>query len=137
MDEFQTLTIILGVLGFVVHGVIMIVMGTWKLASVKETLAQALADHREQQTTEINDTRAKLYSEVDRLRRETGESILAIRQKVHDIETWSRDTFLRADQFMPVFREFTEKMDERLDKISESIQALQLAQAERPRQPHN
>jgi len=133
MELYQVLTLVFGVIGFVVHGGVMIAVVTWKLASVKQDIFAEIADHREQQQDDIAKLKTEFYTELDRQRHDTAESLMAIRQAVHDNKVEALETFLRADQFMPVFKEFAEKVDETLRGIATDIKNIQIDAAKHSR----
>ena len=66
---------------------------------------------------------------VDTLRREAGEMGAALRTKIHDVETWNRDTFVRKESFELVigrieksFEKMTDKLEEKFEKMVERIE---------------
>lgn len=87
----QTLLLIVGALGFVVNITVLAVGGVWKLSRVEQAIRETVTDHRE---------------EIDRefvtLRSELQQNLLAIRQKVTDVEIWGRDNFVKKDTFTQV-----------------------------------
>lgn len=61
----------------------------------------------------------------DRLRREFGETVSAMQHKIHDLETWSRDEFVRKksfEEFLTRMEKAQEQRDERLDKRLERME---------------
>lgn len=65
----------------------------------------------------------------DTIRHEFGETASAMRQKMHDMETWNRDNFVRKESFELVVSRIEKSMEklgdrfeEKLDKIVERIQ---------------
>lgn len=66
---------------------------------------------------------------AETLRHEFGETGVALRTKIHEVETWNRDTFVRKDSFEMVIGRLEksidklgDKIEERLDKMFERIQ---------------
>ena len=66
---------------------------------------------------------------VDTLRREAGEMGAALRTKIHEVETWNRDTFVRKESFELVigrieksFEKMTDKLEEKFEKMVERIE---------------
>src|SRR5882672_919634 len=47
----------------------------------------------------INKSKEDVEERIDRQGREFGETVIAIRQKITEVEIWSRDTFVRRDSF--------------------------------------
>lgn len=61
---------------------------------------------------------------ADVIVREVGETVSAIRQKVHDVETWNRDTFVRKDSFEMVVGRLEKSIEKLGDKIEDKIERL-------------
>jgi hypothetical protein len=64
------------------------------------------------------------------IRHEFGETASAIRQKIHDVETWNRDNFVRKESFELVVRRIEssieklgDRFEDKLDRLVERIQA--------------
>lgn len=74
--------------GFVLQFIVILAACIWKIAQLKTDLLAAIAI-----------TGKEIDERIDRQKRDFGESVAAIRQKVHDVETWARDTFVRHDSF--------------------------------------
>jgi hypothetical protein len=91
-------------LAIVVNGVGLV----WKVSRVELSIRDDFDD-------KIAAARSERAEEFDAMRREFGETVSAIRTKVHEIETWSRDEFVRKASF--------EKAIERMEKGFESLGA--------------
>lgn len=68
---------------------------------------------------------------ADTIRSEFGETASALRQKIHEVETWNRDTFVRKESFELVITRIenamgkaTDAMNKTMDKIESRIEAL-------------
>jgi flagellar motor protein MotB len=68
-------------------------------------------------------------AQLDTLRREAGEMGAALRTKMHEMETWNRDTFVRKESFELVigrieksFEKMTDKLEEKFEKMVERIE---------------
>lgn len=61
---------------------------------------------------------------ADTIRNEFGETAAALRQKIHEIETWNRDTFVRKESFDLVISRMETAMNKAMDKIESRIEAL-------------
>jgi uncharacterized protein YPO0396 len=110
----------------------------WKLTRVESGIREKI----ESETDVLNEKLAKVHErlagvekqqieEIAILRREAGESIAAIRTKVHEIETWARDEFVRKGSFETVvsrmekgIENLGEKIERRLDKMAERIEKI-------------
>lgn len=111
---------------------VLAVGGTWVLARMEARQKDALAEHRQQMNNTVAEVRQQAFEQAERTRRDFGETIAAMQTKIHEFETWTRDTFVRRDSFMVVIQETKaliqvngEKIDKRLDKIEEKIDGLQ------------
>jgi hypothetical protein len=98
----------------------MLVAVTWRLSQTEIALREA-----------INASRDDIEDKQDRITREFGETVTAIRQKVHEIETWARDEFVRKGSFETVvsrmekgIESLGEKIERRLDKMAERIEKI-------------
>jgi hypothetical protein len=121
MEWYHYAMIALGIAGFALQGLALLVGGTWKLSQMEARITASITRHRK----EIDDAHT---ATVDALRREIGETVSALKAKVHEIETWARDHFVRRDSFEGVVRELKEaiaaqgdKIDKRLDRIDEKL----------------
>jgi len=103
----------------------------WKITR----MGNEIRDHIDTETRILNsklaDIQRQQLEEVAGLRREAGESIAAIRTKVHEIETWARDEFVRKGSFETVVARMEkgieglgEKIERRLDKMAERIEKI-------------
>ena len=59
------------------------------------------------------------------LQKETGEMGHALRTKVHEVETWSRDNFVRKESFEMVINRIEKSIDKMSDKIESKIDKLE------------
>jgi (p)ppGpp synthase/HD superfamily hydrolase len=88
--------------------------GVWKLSRVEAALRK-----------DINDAREDIESKQERQSREFGETVAAIRQKVHDVEMYAANNYVRLDGFYKVrdelredIRELGVQLNKRLDKMA-------------------
>ena len=78
----------LGVLGFVVNTLVLAITGVNKLTQTETSIRSAITSQRE-----------NIDDEFLQVRREWGETVSAIRQKVTDVELYVRDNYVRKDVF--------------------------------------
>lgn len=102
----QSILIVLGVLGFVLNIVVLSVGGVMALARSTAAINKTITDHR----TEID-------GEFVIIRKETGELGAALRQKLTDIELWSRDNFVRRDSFASTMERVERNIKDMGDRI--------------------
>lgn len=102
---------------------------TWQGSRVEKDIrsdaAKGDADLRESMNTQLEKLRhdlgeveAKHNHRIEKLRQETGEVGSAIRQKIHEVEVFSRDHFVSKDSFEAVIDRFertVENMTNRLE----------------------
>lgn len=90
--------------------------GAWglsdRLAAMESRLANTMAAHR----TEID-------SAFETMRRETGETAAALRTKIHEIETWARDEFVRKNSFENALSRIEKSVDRLSEKLDEFRQS--------------
>lgn len=110
----------------------------WKLTRVEGGIRDKIAAETESLNEKLGKVHERLagverqqLEELAVLRREAGESIAAIRTKVHEIETWARDEFVRKGSFETVvarmekgIENLGEKIERRLDKMAERIEKI-------------
>jgi hypothetical protein len=94
MEWWQYVTVGVAVLSLLLNVSIAIVGATWGVARIRIAVSEAIEQHRQ-------DFDARLSS----AERVTGEGMAAIRGKMHEIELWARDTFVRRDSFLAVTNE--------------------------------
>lgn len=91
--------------GFVLNLILIAVGGTWKLSRVEASINKTIFDHRR----EIDERIVELMQEFERRivenERRYGETVAALRTKIHDVETWARDEFVRKGSFSLVAAE--------------------------------
>ena len=121
--------VVVGAINFIV----LVIGGTWKASRIEISL-------RESFTTALGTHRREIDDEIDRGRREFGETASALRQKIIDVgdritqvEFYLRDNFVRKESFdqttrglaesLRAFRDelktHIEKLDGKLDRIAE------------------
>lgn len=69
--------------------------------------------------------------DLDSLRREFGESVMAVRQKINDVELWTRDNLVSKTTFDLVtqriekgLEKLGDKIEDRLERLGERIENL-------------
>lgn len=107
----------IAVAAFVVNILVLVIGGTWRLSRMEVALRD-----------EISKSRAEVEERQDRLSRECGESVAAVREKVREVELFCRDTFVRRDGFYKVRDELAadiktlgEKIEARLERMEAKI----------------
>lgn len=92
------------VIGLTIIG--LLVGATWKIlgriGDVHDASKQAMVDHQKSDDAAFALVHSELRSSAEEIRKEVGESMTAIRQKITDVELWSRDNFVRRDSFLAI-----------------------------------
>ncbi len=117
----------LGLLGFIVNIGVLTATGTWKLRGLQADLTTAF-------TAAMATHRAAVDEEIEMMRREFGETGLALRQKITDVELYVRDHFVSKGTFTQVasdldgdikemrteIRDDLKRLESKIDKINEN-----------------
>lgn len=102
------------VAGFILTAGAMLVAVTRKLSQVEGSLRAA-----------IESSRREIDGRIDAQSREFGETVSALRQKIHEVEIWSRDTFMRADGFYKVKDELTGEIKAVRDELKTDLRRME------------
>lgn len=92
--------------------------GGWNLSSKLSTMEQSLR-------VSINEAKNEIEDRQDRMTRDAGETASAIRQKIHEIETWARDEFVRKNSFELVLSRTERVMGEQFGKIDARLERME------------
>lgn len=104
----------LTIAGFVLNLIVIAVGGTWKLSQLEVSLRASIEKSRK----EIDDR-------LDAQSREFGETVSALRQKIHEVEMWSRDTFMRRDGFYKVKEDLTTEIKGIRDELKSDLRRME------------
>lgn len=100
--------------GFVLQLAVIIIGGVWKLSKLESALI-----------SKIEETRREIDDRLDVQIREFGETASALRQKIHEVEIWVRDNFIRRDGFFKVRDEETDAIKEVRDELKDDLRRLE------------
>ncbi len=113
-------TLALWAVGFLVQAILLAIAGTWKLSGV-------VIDLRKEISMASDNVRAGIDAE----RRDIGESLSAIRQKIQDVELDGAKTYSRRDSFHQAMGQLQETFgksdaaaEQRMLRIEEKIDTL-------------
>lgn len=109
---------------------------TWNARSLDKEIREDLREYMDAQIDnlqrDIKSTERGSLERADTLRHETGEMGAALRTKIHDVEMFTRDTFVRKDSFELVIgrieksiEKMTDKLEDKIDKAVERFQRPQ------------
>lgn len=119
MDYVGTavVAVVFGGLSLLLNYIISVRSGAWnmsdRLTEMEKRLLQQIAEH-----TKDGDEK------LDRTQNYMGDSLQAIRNKIHEVETWARDEFVRRASFEGAILRI-EKLFERSDKKLDNLQETQ------------
>jgi hypothetical protein len=95
-------------------------------------VAAEAAEEVKEMREQSNNLQRNFTDALDGLRREFGETARAALQKIHEIETWSRDTFVREPQFTAALLRMEnsqdardKRLDDRLSRIEDKLDVIQ------------
>lgn len=94
-------------------------------------MAERLIDMEASLRKAISDSKLDIELRQDDMRREFGETVAAVRQKLHDVELYASSNYIRSDSFYLVKSELSaeikalgEKLDSRIEKFEVKLDAL-------------
>jgi uncharacterized coiled-coil DUF342 family protein len=93
---------------------IALVGATWGISKIETAVRKAIDEHREKYDQDLNE-----------LGRNFGETSAALRQKVHEVETWARDTFVRRDSFLAMVTEVRSSVDALGARIEKRLERME------------
>lgn len=94
-------------------------------AIVAMLLRQSMLSMKVELGKAISEARAEIDERVDRQARDFGEIATAMRAKIHEVEMWSRDTFVRRDSFHKVSEDLTSSIGKFGDKIEARLERME------------
>lgn len=111
---------------FVLNMIGTIVGVTWKLSRVEVSLRETIVHERKE-----------IDRDIEQQSREFGETVAAVRSKVHEVEVWTRDNFVRRDEWHQAMNQMQERwasgekagderwlrLETKVDRIFERIMA--------------
>lgn len=104
----------LTIAGFALNLGVIVVGGIWKLSQLEGSLRKAIEDSRK----EIDDR-------IDVQAREFGETVAALRQKIHEIELHAANNFVRRDGFYKVKEELSAELRSFHDEVKDDLRRLE------------
>lgn len=112
-------------LALIVHSI----RATWRVSQIdrdSRTYTDAQIDNLQRDLVRLEKAGME---RADTIRHEFGETASALRTKIHEVETWNRDTFVRKESFEMVvnrieksLEKLGDRFEEKLDKIAAATQ---------------
>lgn len=100
------------------------VRATWAVRGLEKDLKEyfdAQIDNLSRDLTKLD--RAGM-ERAETLRHEFGETGAALRTKIHEVETWNRDTFVRKESFEMVVNRIEKSMEKLGDRFEDKLEKL-------------
>lgn len=101
-------------IGIGINLLVTAIVGTWKLSRVELAIRQSIAS-----------SRAEIDERIEAIRREFGETGHALREKIAQVELYTRDTFVRRDSFYKVSDDLAAKLTAMDDKIDKRLERME------------
>lgn len=98
---------------FVVHAV----RATWYLRGMEIEIREKVDAEMENIQRDVKRLEREAMERSDTIRREFGETVTAIRVKIHETETWNRDNFVRTEIFDAAVNRIEKTMDRGFDRV--------------------
>jgi phytoene dehydrogenase-like protein len=117
--------LLVGIAGFVLNAVVLTGGFIWKLTRVEAELRAAIARNHETTRELIDGHEQKAAEANDRLRRDIGESLQALRQRIADVEIWGRDNYVRREDFHGSLAQIKDQIAEVGDFLKEWLLRLE------------
>lgn len=111
----------IGTIVALVGGVASIV---WKLSRVEKEIRDDMDAQIDNLQRDVQGLTRDSLGRTETLRHETGEMGSAIRQKIHDVEMFTRDTFVRKDTFEAVMNRIEKSIEKLGDRLEEKIDKM-------------
>lgn len=109
-------------IGTTVAVIVYIIRGTWHARGIETSIREYLDAQIDNMQRDIAKLERSGMETADTLRREFGETGQALRTKIHEVEMWNRDTFVRKDSFEMVISRIEKTMEKGFDKIDSRIE---------------
>jgi hypothetical protein len=107
MLDSQTITLVLSLVAMSAGGV-------WQLSRVEAALRK-----------DITRSRDEIEAKQDQQVRHFAENLAALRQRLHEVELWTANTFLRRDSFYKAQEELKAEMKALGDKIEARLERME------------
>lgn len=102
---------------------------TWKFRDLEKEMRKDFDAQIDNVQRDYSKAVREHMGDLETMRHEFGETVAAVRTKIHDVEMWNRDTFVRKDSFEMVIgrleksiEKLGDKIEDRIDKMVERIQ---------------
>jgi hypothetical protein len=97
---------------------------TWALSRIEKEQQEYTDAQIDNLQRDMANLERETINKVETFRHDAGEMGAAIRQKMHEMETWNRDTFVRKDSFELVINRIEKSMEKLGDRVEEKLEKL-------------
>jgi len=97
---------------------------TWKVSQIDKDIRLELDAQIDNVNRDITKLEKDGMERAETLRHEFGETGNALRTKIHEIETWGRDTFVRRDSFEAAVTRIEKNSDKGFDRLEKRLEDL-------------
>lgn len=94
---------------------------TWQVSRIEQEQRDYVDAQVENLQRDISEAKASSLDRAETIRHETGEMGSALRQKIHEIEVWSRDSFVRKESFELVISRIEKSIEKMTDKLEDKL----------------
>ena len=95
---------------------------TWQVSRIEKEQREYTDAQVDNLQRDMNEQASTGAIRAETIRHEAGEMGAAIRQKIHEVETWNRDTFVRKDSFEIVVNRIEKSMEKLGDRVEEKLE---------------
>lgn len=118
--------------GLLVQSCAFAAIGTWWVSRLIAAIREEIASERKEVDSAIADVENEMRDRIAAAIRMAGESVAALREHVHSIEKFMRDTYVRRDSFYTTtnevkasLKEFGDRLENRLSRMETKVDKLQ------------
>ena len=122
MTENEIIGAIVSVTGIMLSVVGMAVKTTRAVSRAETEIRADLDAQIDNLQRDISKLERTSMERSDEMTRDFGETVAAVRQKVHDVEVFTRDTFVRKDSFEMVVGRLEKSIEKLGDKIEDKLE---------------
>jgi hypothetical protein len=100
------------------------IRATWHIRGMETEIRSDMDAQIDNLQRDITKLEKSSMERAETLRHEFGETGSALRTKIHEVETWNRDTFVRKESFEMVIGRIEKTFEKSVEKLEKSIEKL-------------
>lgn len=97
---------------------------TWQVSRIEQEQREYTDAQIDNLQRDITTMAAASVERAETLRHDVGEMGSALRTKIHEVETWNRDNFVRKESFDLVVSRIEKSMEKLGDRVEEKLEKL-------------